>query len=181
MLANISGLTHVLLPAECLPRRGYGVEVIATALLAAAHGTSWARCSAGLGVPAATVRGWLRAITRAAPTLTARAVTILRASGMNAPPDPALGSAARSSLTAVLDALGAAARAFRLGLATPTPPGPGGVFTGIDYLTDVAEQHRRQVHTQLGLADPTGAAAHCPPWHLVTVITAGRLLTTRPG
>jgi hypothetical protein len=55
------------------------------------------------------------------------------------------------------------------------------VFTGIDYLADVAEQHRRRVHTQLGLADPTGAAAHSPPWHLVTVITGGRLLTTRPG
>ena len=173
--------THVLLPAACLPRRGYGVEVIATALLAAAHGTSRARCGTGVGVPAATVRGWLRAITRAAPTLTARAVAIVHASGMDAPPDPGLSVPPRSALTSVLDALGAAARAFRLALATPTPHGPGGVSTGIDHLADVAEQHRRQVHHQLGLADPTGAAAHCPPWHLLTVITSGRLLSTRPG
>jgi hypothetical protein len=73
----------------------------------------------------------------------------------------------------VVDALGAAARAFRLVLATARPPGPGGVSTGIDYLALLAERHRRQVHTQLCLADPTGAAAHCPPWQLVTVSLAG--------
>jgi hypothetical protein len=175
------GVTHVLLPARCLPRRSYGVQVIGAALLAAAQGAGCARAAACVDVPAATVRGWLRAVTRAAPTLTAQAITILRASGMDLPPDPPLGSPAPSPLARVIDALGAAARAFRLVLATPRPPGPGGVLTGIDYLALLAERHRRQVHAQLGLDDPTGAAAHCPPWQLVTVITGGRLLTTRPG
>jgi hypothetical protein len=52
--------THMLLPSWMAPRRADGAGVIARAAAAAAlHGTGSARLGAELGVPAATVRGWL--------------------------------------------------------------------------------------------------------------------------
>ena len=55
----------VLLPDSMLRRRQYGVEVIWTALLAAA-GMPWKQVAAQPGVPFETVRGWLRRFTRRA-------------------------------------------------------------------------------------------------------------------
>ena len=53
--------THLLLPSWMAPRRADGTAVIARAAAAAAlHGTGSARLGAELGVPPATVRGWLR-------------------------------------------------------------------------------------------------------------------------
>lgn len=55
------GTTHVLLPSWAAPRRADAVRVIARAAAASAlHGTGTARLGAQLGIPAATVRGWLR-------------------------------------------------------------------------------------------------------------------------
>ena len=55
------GATHMLLPSWMAPRRADGTGVIARAAAAAAlHGTGSARLGAELGVPPATVRGWLR-------------------------------------------------------------------------------------------------------------------------
>lgn len=55
------GVTHVLLPVLCLLRRMYSAEIIWSALVArAASGAGWRRIAAVLGVPGATVRGWLR-------------------------------------------------------------------------------------------------------------------------
>jgi hypothetical protein len=59
--------------------------------------------------------------------------------------------------------------------------GGGGELTGIDYLGLIAVAYRRQWHRRLRLVDPTGAAASVPSWRQVTVITAGRLLTTPSG
>jgi hypothetical protein len=53
-------VTHVLLPVTVLVRRAYAAERIWTALTARADGVGHRRIGAGLGVPAATVRGWLR-------------------------------------------------------------------------------------------------------------------------
>ena len=51
----------MLLPSWMAPRRADGAGVIARAAAAAALlGTGSARLGAELGVPAATVRGWLR-------------------------------------------------------------------------------------------------------------------------
>jgi len=50
----------VLLPSWCAPRRADAIEVIGTAAGMALAGTGYGRIGAGLGVPAATVRGWLR-------------------------------------------------------------------------------------------------------------------------
>lgn len=53
--------THVLLPAWALPRRADSAGTVArAAALSVLHGTGTARLGALLGVPAATVRGWLR-------------------------------------------------------------------------------------------------------------------------
>src|SRR5664280_2686674 len=43
--------TNTLLPAWCLPRRGYRVEVVGAALLAAAEGAGYRRAAAGVGAP----------------------------------------------------------------------------------------------------------------------------------
>ena len=53
-------VTHVLLPVTVLLRRGYGVDVIGAALRARAEGSGHRPVGRRLGVPAATVRGWLR-------------------------------------------------------------------------------------------------------------------------
>lgn len=54
------GVTHVLLPDGCLVRRRDLVEVIGSALVEHAAGVGHRRIAARLGVPASTVRGWLR-------------------------------------------------------------------------------------------------------------------------
>lgn len=53
-------VTHVLLPDVCLARRRDAVEVIGGAVLAKAGGTGHRLIAARLGLPAETVRGWLR-------------------------------------------------------------------------------------------------------------------------
>jgi hypothetical protein len=174
------GVTHVLLPAWCLPRRAYGSEVIGTALLAAAQGAGYARAAAAAGAPPSTVRDWLRAVGRSAPALTAQALAVAGAAGEADAcwPRP---SRPCSALTSAVNALAAAARAFHLALTRPGPTRVWGLVTGIDYLGIVAERHRRQLLHGLRLADPTGAAAGLSPWQTINVLTAGRLLTTRSG
>lgn len=54
------GVTHVLLPEEGLARRRDAVADIGDALLAKATGSGHRPIAARLGVPASTVRGWLR-------------------------------------------------------------------------------------------------------------------------
>lgn len=53
-------VTHVLLPVTVLLRRAYAAERIWGAFGARAEGLGHRRIAARLGVPAATVRGWLR-------------------------------------------------------------------------------------------------------------------------
>jgi len=179
---RVCGVTHVLLPAWCLPRRAYSTDVIGTALLAAAQGAGCAGAAAAAGAPTATVRDWLRAVGRSAPALTAQAVTVAGAAGdadacWPRPTQPC------SALTSAVNALAAAARAFHLVLTRPrpTPASRPATGTGIDYLAILAERHRRQLLHGLRLADPTGAATALSPWQTINVITAGRLLTARSG
>jgi len=60
------GRTHVLLPAGMLARRADSGAVIGQGLELAAAGAGHRAIGAALGRPAATVRGWLRALGRAA-------------------------------------------------------------------------------------------------------------------
>ena len=62
--------TRIILPSWCAPRRADGIEVIGAAAGLAMAGAGHRPIAAALGVPAATVRGWLRRLrgrARAAP------------------------------------------------------------------------------------------------------------------
>ncbi|WP_368680366.1 helix-turn-helix domain-containing protein (plasmid) [Rhodococcus opacus] len=56
-------MTHVLLPVTLLLRRAYLAELIFSALEGRACGDGHRRIAARSGVPASTVRGWIRAMT----------------------------------------------------------------------------------------------------------------------
>lgn len=66
--------THVLLPADVLAGRAYGVEVIGAALLAFAQGRGRRSIAAALDVPASTVAGWTRRLTDRATVIRLEAV-----------------------------------------------------------------------------------------------------------
>jgi hypothetical protein len=53
-------VTHVLLPVTLLLRRAYAAEVIGAAIEARGGGVGHRPAGQRLGVPASTVRGWLR-------------------------------------------------------------------------------------------------------------------------
>lgn len=52
--------THVFIPVRAFPRRADSVETVWAALAAAAKGLGHRRVAEQVGVPATTVRGWLR-------------------------------------------------------------------------------------------------------------------------
>lgn len=104
------GVTHVLLAAGLLARRPDEADVIGAALAAAARGQGHRRIARLLGVPADTVRGWLRrfaglaGLVREAFTRVAAAVS----------PDPVplapAGSPVADAVVAVVAAAEAAGR-----------------------------------------------------------------------
>lgn len=57
-------VTHVLLPVSLLLRRAYLADCVWAALLAKAGGAGHRAIAARLGIPATTVRGWLRVMAR---------------------------------------------------------------------------------------------------------------------
>jgi hypothetical protein len=83
--------THVLLPVFCLLRRAYSVAVIGAALAGkAARGLGHRRVAAELGVPAGTVRGWLRRFAARAEAVRVFFTGLAIATGVDvAPPGPA--------------------------------------------------------------------------------------------
>jgi len=131
--------THILLPSWCAPRRADAIEVIGTAAVTAAlHGAGSARIGADLGVPAATVRGWLRRLRSRAEAIRQDAMFQL---GFIGGSDPALPAPSGSPLGDALSAVAAAAHAAitgygfttadlwpllgRFGLARYLAPAPG--------------------------------------------------------
>lgn len=106
-------VTHVLLPVTVLLRRAYAAKGIWAALTARAEGYGHRRIGVALGIPPATVRGWLR---RAGSRLEAVRVWFLGvaiAAGVDVRIPEATGCGWRDVLAAVASA--AAAIRFRFG------------------------------------------------------------------
>jgi hypothetical protein len=102
--------THVLLPDVALWRRQDEVAVIGQAIEAKVAGVAYRRIASGLGVPADTVRGWLRRFCERAELIRAhftRCVVAL---------DPEIGVVlpAGSGIADALEAIAVAARAWVL-------------------------------------------------------------------
>jgi len=97
-------VTHIVLPSWMASRRADAVGVIAAAAVASVlHGTGTARIGADLGVPAATVRGWLRRLRVRAGAMRQDAMVLSGrlTAGRDAPfPEPS-GSALGDALSAV--------------------------------------------------------------------------------
>ncbi len=99
--------THVLLPDELLVRRRDEAKVIGGALVALVAGDGHRRIAERIGVPAATVRGWLRRFAARAAVIAAFftrwALTLAPGSDPPAPTGTAVGDA--------VEAVGMATRA----------------------------------------------------------------------
>lgn len=82
------GRTHALLPSFVVPRRLDATPVIAAALELAASGGGHRPIAATLGLPATTVRGWLRRLRAGAGLLAARLWRLAQELGALAPRPP---------------------------------------------------------------------------------------------
>ena len=106
------GVTTVLLANWSLPRRRDTIEVIGAALLAHAQGVGHRPIAARLGVPEATVRGWLRRVRDNAERLRVWATVIAHDCDPELDPIRPTGSAFGDAV----EALGRAVAAINLRL-----------------------------------------------------------------
>ena len=175
--------SHVLLPAQFLPRRAYDVHVVGAALLEAADGVGYRRVAATVDVPASTVRGWLTSVRARSTTLVAGALELIRAAGQDPPWPARLPAWAGWRLPEAVAALASAARGYALALARPIRPPLRRLLpaqTGIDYLRLIAERHRLALQAGFGVIDPTGLLDNLRGWPLINVFTRGGLLAAGP-
>ena len=100
-------VTHVLLAVFALVRRADTAEVIGAALAAAARGAGFRSAAMRLGVPASTVRGWLRRFSRRAGLVRAFFTVLLAEAG----PDPVMPAVAGSPVGDAVAAIAGAASA----------------------------------------------------------------------
>jgi hypothetical protein len=103
-------VTHVLLPVTLLLRRAYLADLIWAALTAKANGGGHRLIGARLGIPASTVRGWLRVMTERAEAVRHWFVAITVAVGV----DVSIPKATGSRCGDVLAAVGAAQEAIEV-------------------------------------------------------------------
>ena len=101
--------THVLLPEAVLPRRADAARVVGAGLEMAAAGLGHRRIAAELGLPADTVRGWVRRFAEYAEAIRSLFTVVLVALAE----DPVLPSPGRSRAADAVAAVVAAARAAR--------------------------------------------------------------------
>lgn len=94
-------VTHVLLPVTLLLRRAYVAELIWAAVVAKAAGGGHRLIGARLGIPASTVRGWLRVMTGRAQVVRHWFVAIAVAAGVDVSIPKATGSGCGDVLAAV--------------------------------------------------------------------------------
>jgi Domain of unknown function (DUF6431) len=107
------GGTHALLPSFVVPRRLDAGPVIGAALALAAAGRGYRPVAAALGLPATTVRGWLRRLRFSAGALAARLWRFGQELGALAPRPPPGERPLAALLRAADTAHGAAARLGR--------------------------------------------------------------------
>jgi len=119
------GRTHVLLPDGLLLRRRDEVGVVGAALVAHVAGLGHRRIAEGLGIPSATVRGWLRRFGERAVAIAAFFTQWALTLAPGADPPAPTGSAVADAVEAVGVATRAAVRRF----------GPGPVWTRAARLT----------------------------------------------
>lgn len=110
--------TQVLLPASVLLRRADAVTVIGLALLAKAQGAGHRRAAALVGLPASTVRGWLRRVSVVAEQVLAVLAAVAAELGAEFVPPASTGD----PLAAVVELLGALSRAMALRLGGSCSP-----------------------------------------------------------
>jgi Homeodomain-like domain len=108
--------THVLLPVLALLDRVDLAQVIGAALLAKAGGLGHRRIAAELGVPATTVRGWLRRFAARAEQVRAHFTRLASWLDPDAGPIAPPGSPLADAVEAIGVAAVAAARRFGRGL-----------------------------------------------------------------
>lgn len=94
-------VTHVLLPVTVLARRAYAGEVIGAALLARAEGRGHRTIGLALGVPAGTVRGWLRVMAARLESTRLFLMQVAHRAGVDVAVPGALGSGWRDLLAAL--------------------------------------------------------------------------------
>ena len=93
--------THVLLPVTVLLRRAYATEVVGAGLVARAGGWGQRTIGRQLGVPAATVRGWLRVMAGRLEATRLHLLQVIRRVGVDLVVPEALGSPWRDLLAAL--------------------------------------------------------------------------------
>ena len=104
------GVTQVFLPDVCLARRRDPVEVIGSVLVANAGGVGYRRIAQRTGIPAGTVRGWVRRFKATADLVRSHfSVWAHRLDPLAAPVVPG-----GSVFADALEAIGLAARAATL-------------------------------------------------------------------
>lgn len=105
-------VTHVLLPVSALVRRRDAVEVIGAALAAKQSGMGHRGVAVGIGVPATTVRGWLRRFGAKAEFLRAQFAAVAHGIDRDLGRIEPRGSPTADALEAIGVAAAAAARQF---------------------------------------------------------------------
>lgn len=107
--------THVLLPELALARRADAARVVGAGLEIAAAGLGHRRIAAALGLPADTVRGWVRRFAEVAEGVRSLFLTVLVAVASDpVVPEPA-GSPVADAVTAVAAAASAAELRWAMG------------------------------------------------------------------
>ncbi len=110
-------VTHVLLPVSLLLRRAYSAELIWAVLKAKSAGVGYRRIAGRAGIPACTVRRWLRVMGRRAEAVRGWFIGLAVTAGVDVSIPAATGSGIGDVLAAVGAARSAVVSRFGVGLA----------------------------------------------------------------
>ncbi|MEO8816031.1 MAG: helix-turn-helix domain-containing protein [Mycobacterium sp.] len=105
-------MTHVLLPASMLVRRGWSATIVWSALALRGQGWGHRRIAVAVGVPVGTVRGWLRRMAGRLEPVRAVFLAASAAAGIDQPVPVGAGGPWRDMLAAVGAAMAAITARF---------------------------------------------------------------------